>query len=329
MIRLMTDWNFMAAIILAGVFLLWNLELAATLLNLKAFPSKVPPMLDGLMDAEKLDKARDYLRVNARFGILQSTVSLVVLLVFWSLGGFGWLDGLARSFTGSRGELVEERHDERRREIGEHELECGEQAPGPEPGVCDISEDPQDARGEGQAERGGEVGGEVPDEGDVGATGAGGRGQLGVVGGLGDVVVTQGEGRAQGLFALGDVEREGVGEGVAAVEGGRGELEDVVEEGVEVGEGRGGAGFAGDGRLGAQVAQALLGVRGGAAHALVVDEHGDRDDEAVDRLDEAEPGLVEAAVGLGHAGSGGIWSAGWSLPWRRSSRAMKGARRSR
>ena len=101
MIRIMTDWNFMAAIILAGVFLLWNLELAATLLNLKAFPSNVPPMLEGLMDAEKLDRARDYLRVNARFGILQSTVSLVVLLIFWSLGGFGWLDGVARSFTGS------------------------------------------------------------------------------------------------------------------------------------------------------------------------------------------------------------------------------------
>ena len=101
MIREMTDWNFMAAIILAGVFLLWNLELAATLLNLKAFPSNVPPMLEGLMDAEKLDRARDYLRVNARFGILQSTISLVVLLVFWSLGGFGWLDGMARSFTGS------------------------------------------------------------------------------------------------------------------------------------------------------------------------------------------------------------------------------------
>ena len=101
MIRIMTDWNFMAAIILAGIFLLWNLELAATLLNLKAFPSKVPPMLDGLMDAEKLGRARDYLRVNARFGILQSTVSLVVLLIFWSLGGFGWLDGVARSFTGS------------------------------------------------------------------------------------------------------------------------------------------------------------------------------------------------------------------------------------
>ncbi len=97
----MSDWNFMSVIILLGVFALWKLELAATLLNLKAFPTAVPKALEGLMDEAKLDQARDYLRVNARFGILQSTVSLVVLLVFWSLGGFAWLDGFARSLTPS------------------------------------------------------------------------------------------------------------------------------------------------------------------------------------------------------------------------------------
>ena len=91
----------MAVIILVGLFMLWKLEFAATLMNLKAFPTAVPKVLADLMDAEKLDKARDYLLINARFGILQSTVSLVVLLVFWSLGGFGWLDGLARSFATS------------------------------------------------------------------------------------------------------------------------------------------------------------------------------------------------------------------------------------
>ncbi len=91
----------MTVIILVGLFLLWKLEFAATLLNLKAFPAAVPKVLEGLMDDEKLDKARDYLRVNARFGILQSTVSLVVLLVFWTMGGFGWLDGLARSLATS------------------------------------------------------------------------------------------------------------------------------------------------------------------------------------------------------------------------------------
>jgi len=95
MMARMSDWNFMTVIIVVGVFVLWNLELAATLLNLKAFPTAVPPDLADLMDAEKLGQARDYLRVNARFGILQSSVSLTVLLVFWVLGGFGWLDGAA------------------------------------------------------------------------------------------------------------------------------------------------------------------------------------------------------------------------------------------
>ena len=101
MMAAMNDWNVMALVILVGLFLLWKLELAATLLNLKAFPDEVPRQLDGLMDREKLDRARDYLRINARFGILQSTVSLFVLLIFWSLGGFPWLDNLARSLASS------------------------------------------------------------------------------------------------------------------------------------------------------------------------------------------------------------------------------------
>jgi STE24 endopeptidase len=101
MMNAMSDWNFMSIVIIVGVFLLWKLEFAATLLNLKAFPQKIPKALEGLMNEEKLDRARDYLRVNARFGILQSTVSLVALLVFWTLGGFGGLDDLARSLSTS------------------------------------------------------------------------------------------------------------------------------------------------------------------------------------------------------------------------------------
>lgn len=91
----------MSVLILAGVFVLWKLEFAATLLNLKAFPAEVPKPLEGLMDAEKLDKARDYLRVNAKTGIIQSTASLAVLLTFWAIGGFGLLDTWARAQTDS------------------------------------------------------------------------------------------------------------------------------------------------------------------------------------------------------------------------------------
>lgn len=95
----MSDWNFMSVIVCIGLFALWNVELAATLLDLKNFPSKIPKILDGLMDQAKLDRARDYQRTNARFDILQSAASLAGLLVFWSLGGFGWLDSLARSLS--------------------------------------------------------------------------------------------------------------------------------------------------------------------------------------------------------------------------------------
>jgi len=97
----MTDWNFMTAIILVALFLLWKLEFAATLLNLKAFPSAVPDELRDVMDAQKLDEAREYLTVNARFNVAHSCFSLTVLLVFWFCGGFGWLDGSARSLSGN------------------------------------------------------------------------------------------------------------------------------------------------------------------------------------------------------------------------------------
>lgn len=88
-----------ALIIVLSLFLLWKLEFIATLLNLKTFPASPPPELDGLMDQEKLDKARSYLSTNARFGIIQSIFSLVVLLGFWFCHGFPFLDNLVRSYS--------------------------------------------------------------------------------------------------------------------------------------------------------------------------------------------------------------------------------------
>jgi STE24 endopeptidase len=95
----MTDWNFITIIIMVALFALWKLEFAASILNIKAFPAKVPPSLEDVIDAEKLEKARAYLNAHTRFHLVQSTVSLAVMLVFWVLGGFGWLDGFARSLA--------------------------------------------------------------------------------------------------------------------------------------------------------------------------------------------------------------------------------------
>ncbi len=97
----MSGGNFITVIILIGLFALWKLEFAATLLNLRTFPTFVPKALADVLDSAKLDKARDYLRVNARFHLMQSMGSLATLLLFWFLGGFQWLDQFARGFGGS------------------------------------------------------------------------------------------------------------------------------------------------------------------------------------------------------------------------------------
>jgi STE24 endopeptidase len=89
----------LAIIIIISVFLLWNLEFIATLLNIKTFPTTPPSELEGLMDQEKLDKARSYLTTNARFDLLQATSSLAIFLVFWFLQGFPFVDNLARSIA--------------------------------------------------------------------------------------------------------------------------------------------------------------------------------------------------------------------------------------
>lgn len=99
MMGAMTDWNFMTLAIVAALFLLWKLEFIATILNVSAFPEKVPAELQNLMDEEKLARARDYLTVNARFGVIQSIVSLCALLAFWFAHGFGGLDAFSRSIS--------------------------------------------------------------------------------------------------------------------------------------------------------------------------------------------------------------------------------------
>jgi len=99
MMAAMSDWNFMTVIIVVALFLLWKLEFAATLLNLKAYPGKVPDELADVMNADNLERGRQYLVVNARLGIIQTVVSLMILLAFWFAGGFGWLDALVRSLV--------------------------------------------------------------------------------------------------------------------------------------------------------------------------------------------------------------------------------------
>jgi STE24 endopeptidase len=90
------EWNAVALLILLALFGLWKLDFIATLLNLKALSPELPREFADVFDAERYARSQAYTRESARFEIIHSSFSLATLLVFWTLGGFGWLDGIAR-----------------------------------------------------------------------------------------------------------------------------------------------------------------------------------------------------------------------------------------
>lgn len=83
-------------VIVLALFLLWKLDLFATLWNLKSLSPEIPESFREFVDAEAYENSQEYTRAKAVLGIGESVFSLVVLFTFWWLGGFGWLDEQVR-----------------------------------------------------------------------------------------------------------------------------------------------------------------------------------------------------------------------------------------
>ncbi len=90
--------NIYAVIILLALAVNYVLNLVSDLLNLRALQKSLPDEFKDVFDEEKYRKAQEYTRVRTRFGLLTSTFSIIVLLVFWFAGGFNWVDQFVREF---------------------------------------------------------------------------------------------------------------------------------------------------------------------------------------------------------------------------------------
>lgn len=80
------------------LILLWNLDFIATLLNLKNIKGELPEEFSDVFNQEKYEKSQRYTVANSRFHIISSVISLFILLTFWLLGGFVWLDDVVSGF---------------------------------------------------------------------------------------------------------------------------------------------------------------------------------------------------------------------------------------
>ena len=73
-------------------------ELIVTSLNVKALSPTLPDEFHDTWNKEEYRKSQNYTRETSRFGLLQSSFSTGLILLFLLLGGFNYLDLFARGF---------------------------------------------------------------------------------------------------------------------------------------------------------------------------------------------------------------------------------------
>jgi len=91
----MNNWLLLILIFLLGDYFL---EQILSYLNIKALDDTVPEEFQDTINAEKYRKSQEYTRATSKFGLVQSTFSIVVLLIFLLSGGFNSVDLFIRSF---------------------------------------------------------------------------------------------------------------------------------------------------------------------------------------------------------------------------------------
>jgi len=90
--------NAFAIIILLTIALGYLLDLISNVLNLKALSPELPREFESIYDADKYRRSQEYARARTRFGFVANTYSLAIVLAFWFLGGFPFVDQWLRGF---------------------------------------------------------------------------------------------------------------------------------------------------------------------------------------------------------------------------------------
>lgn len=90
-------YNTLFYIILAIIVVDFILEKILDYLNSSKWSDKIPEEVADVYDAEKYKKQQDYKKVNERFSLITSSFSFVIILLMLFLGGFAFVDNIARS----------------------------------------------------------------------------------------------------------------------------------------------------------------------------------------------------------------------------------------
>ena len=83
-------------VILTALILDYAIGLLSTILNVRSLKSMPPSALEDVYESEEYRKSQEYTRVQSIFGLIVSSFKLVLLLTFWLIGGFNYVDQAVR-----------------------------------------------------------------------------------------------------------------------------------------------------------------------------------------------------------------------------------------
>lgn len=84
-------------LILAIIFVSFTIEVIVALLNVRSLHPDLPDEFSDVFDHDLYAGSQNYTRATTRFGLLQNSIMTPVTILFILLGGFNWIDNLARS----------------------------------------------------------------------------------------------------------------------------------------------------------------------------------------------------------------------------------------
>lgn len=91
--------NIYATIILIVLIVEFVLDNSVKYLNLKSLDKELPSEFSDVYDEATYRKSQDYTKVRTKFGFLSSAFGFVSILLFWFLGGFEYVDTIAKNWS--------------------------------------------------------------------------------------------------------------------------------------------------------------------------------------------------------------------------------------
>lgn len=85
-------------VVLCIILTSFTLELVVSYLNIGALTPELPKEFEDIYNKDEYQKSQQYTKATTRFGIFENSVSTLLTVGFLILGGFNWIDTIARSF---------------------------------------------------------------------------------------------------------------------------------------------------------------------------------------------------------------------------------------